>query len=137
GVSRRTRLDRFLTAVPLLGLLLLVLSFYFIEAWTRKTPWLFTDELEWTQLSRAIETTGHAARRGEPTFFKSIYAYMIAPFWTIHSTHAAYTAIKLANAVVMCLAAVPTYLLARLLVSRRPALVAAVLAIAIPGMSYA
>ena len=51
-----------------------------------KTPWVFTDELEWTQISRSIESTGHAARRGEPIFFKSLYAYLIAPFWWIHST---------------------------------------------------
>jgi len=133
----RTLVDRLLAAVPIAGIALLVLTFYGIEAWTRKTPWLFTDEVEWTQISRAIASTGHAARRGEPVFFKSFYAYLIAPFWWIHSTHTAYTAIKFANAVIMSLAAVPTYFLARLLVSRRGALVAAVLAIAIPGMSYA
>ena len=133
----RTFLDRALAAIPLVGLGLLVLSFYGIEAWTRKTPWLFTDEVEWTQISRAIASTGHAARRGEPVFFKSFYAYLIAPFWWIHSTHAAYTAIKFLNAFVMSLAAIPTYLLARMLVSKRAALVAGLLAIAIPGMSYA
>ena len=62
-----------------------MLSFYFVEAWSRKTPWVFTDELEWTQISRSIAATGHAARRGEPIYFKSIYAYAIAPFWWIHS----------------------------------------------------
>ena len=133
----RTLLDRALAAIPIVGLALLVLSFYFVEAWTRRTPWLFTDEIEWTQLSRAIATTGHAARRGEPTFFKSLYAYAIAPFWWIHSTQTAYAGIKYLNAVMMCLAAVPTYLLARMLVSRRLALAAGLLAVAIPGMAYA
>ncbi len=137
GVRERTLADRLLAAVPIVGIALLVLTFYGVEAWTRKTPWLFSDEVEWTQISRAIASTGHAARRGEPVFFKSFYAYLIAPFWWIHSTHAAYTAIKLANVVIMSLAAVPTYLLARMLVSRRAATVAAVLAVAIPGMSYA
>ena len=87
-----------------------------------KTPWVFTDELEWTQISRSIAETGHAARRGEPIYFKSLYAYMIAPFWWIHSTAAAYAAIKYTNVVMMTLAAVPTYLLARMLVSRRAAM---------------
>src|SRR5581483_7353736 len=81
GVRERTLLDRLLAAVPVAGIVLLVLTFYGVEAWTRKTPWLFTDELEWTQISRAIASTGHAARRGEPVFFKSFYAYLIAPFW--------------------------------------------------------
>jgi len=130
------RLDRALAALPVAGLALLVIAFYCVEAYTKKVPWLFTDELEWSQLSRAIATTGHAARRTEPIFFKSVYSWVIAPFWWIDSTRTAYSAIKYANAVIMSLAAVPTYLLARLLLPRRPSLVAAVLAVAVPAMSY-
>jgi hypothetical protein len=129
--------DRLLGAIPLAALVLVVLGFYAVEAWSRKTPWVFTDELEWSQLSRSIAHTGHAARRGDPIYFKSLYAYLIAPFWWIHSTAAAYSAIKYANAVIMTLAAVPTYLLARMLVSRRGAVVAAVGSVAVPGMAYA
>src|SRR5581483_7376902 len=123
--------------LPAVGIAFAALTFYFVEAWTRKTPWVFTDELEWTQISRAIATTGHAARRGQPIFFKSLYAYVIAPCWWIHSTATAYAAVKYVNAVVMSLAAVPTYLLARMFVSRPASVVVAVLSIAIPGMSYA
>jgi hypothetical protein len=132
----RSLLDRALAAFPYVGIALAIVTFYCVEAWTRKTPWLFTDELEWTQISRAIESTGHAARRGEPIFFKSLYAVLIAPFWGIHSTGTAYAAIKYANAFVMSLAAIPTYLLARMLVPRRSALVVAVLTVCIPGMAY-
>jgi hypothetical protein len=114
-----------------------ILSFYWVEAAVRKTPWLFTDELEWTQLSRAIASTGHAARRGQSHSFESLYSFLIAPAWWIHSTADAYAAIKDLNAVMMCLAAVPTYLLARMLLERRPAVVVALLSIAIPAMSYA
>jgi hypothetical protein len=135
--ARRTFVDRLLAAIPVVALALAVLAFYAVEAWSRKTPWVFSDELEWTQLSRSIAHTGHAARRGEPIYFKSVYAYLIAPFWWIHSTAAAYTAVKYANAVLMSLAAVPSYLLARTLVSRRGALVVAVGSVAVPGMAYA
>ena len=62
---------------------------------------------------------------------------MIAPFWWIHFDPAAYAAIKYANAVIMSLAAVPTYLLARMLVSRRGAVVVALGSVAVPGMAYA
>ncbi len=113
-----------------------VLAFYAVEAWTRKTPWIFGDELEWTQLSRSIAATGHAARRGEPIYFKSLYAFAIAPFWWIHSTATAYSAVKYANAVMMPLAAIPTYLLARMLVTRRSATVVALGSVAVPGMAY-
>jgi hypothetical protein len=126
-----------LGALPVVGLTLGVLTFYCIEAWTRKTPWVFTDELEWTQISRAIEETGHAARRGEPIGFKSLYAVMIAPFWAIHSTATAYAAIKYLNVIVMSLAAVPTFFLARMLLPKRTSVVVAILAVFIPGMAYA
>ena len=133
----RPRRGRWSRAFPWVLLGLVVLIFYWVEAAVRKTPWLFTDELEWSQLSRAIATTGHAARRGEPHSFESLYSFLIAPAWWIHSTADAYAAIKDLNAVVMCLAAVPTYLLARMLLVRRPAVVVALLSIAIPAMSYA
>jgi hypothetical protein len=121
----------------LAGLGFVVLVFYLVEASLRKTPWLFTDELEWSQLSRAIAATGHAARRTEPHNFESLYSYLIAPAWWIHSTATAYAAIKDLNAVVMCSAAIPVYLLARMLLSRRASLVVALLSIAIPAMAYA
>jgi hypothetical protein len=118
------------------GLGILVLAFYLIEASLRRSPWLFTDELEWSQLSRAIASTGHAARRGEPHSFESLYSFLIAPAWWIHSTSAAYAAVKSVNVVVMCLTAVPAFLLARMLVSRSWAIAVAVLSIAIPAMGY-
>jgi len=133
----RSRADRALALVPTALIAISVLTLYFVEAWLRKTPWVFTDEAEWTQISRAIAATGHAARRGQPIYFKSLYAFLIAPVWWIHSTPAAYAALKYLNATVMSLAAVPTYLLARMFVSRRSAVVVAVLAVLIPGMSYA
>ena len=122
---------------PWAALVLGILVFYGIEASLRRTPWLFTDELEWTQLSRAIAATGHAARRTEPHSFESLYSFLIAPAWWIHSTASAYAAVKYINAVVMCLTAVPAYLLARMLVSRGAALAVALLSIAIPAMAYA
>jgi len=132
-----TFLDRVLAATPIVGVALVVVTFYAVEAWLRKTPWVFSDELEWTQISRAIADTGHAARRGEPIYFKSSYPYLIAPAWWIESTRLAYDVIKYANVVVMTLAAVPSYLLARMLVPKRSALLVALLSVAIPGMFYA
>jgi hypothetical protein len=137
GQPARSWIDRALEALPLIGMAIVILTFYGYEAWLRKTPWLFADEDEWAQISRAIASTGHGARRGVPISYKSLYAYLIAPMWWIKNTHTAYTAIKYLDAVVMCAAALPTYFLGRMLVSKRSALAAAVLAIAIPGMSYA
>ncbi len=136
-VSRRGgRAARGSQVLALVGLGFVVFAFYAIEASLRKTPWLFTDELEWSQLSRAIASTGSAARRGQPHSFDSLYSYLIAPAWWIHSTADAYAAIKYLNVLVMSLTAVPVYLLGRMLLTRRTALVVALLSIAIPAMSY-
>ena len=68
-----------------------------------------------------------ATRRGAATRSSSSRStpIVIAPFWGIHSTATAYAAIKYVNAVVMTLAAVPTYLLARMLLPKRTSLVVA------------
>ena len=68
----RTFADRLLAAVPLLSIFLWLSIFYAVEAWAHQTPWLFGDELELSQLSRAIAATGHAARRGEPHSFDTL-----------------------------------------------------------------
>ncbi|HWE81313.1 MAG TPA: hypothetical protein VG265_06670 [Gaiellaceae bacterium] len=136
--TRRSLLDRLLAAFPVLMLVLAVVALYCVEAWSRKTPWIFSDELEWTQISRSIAATGHAARRTQPIYFKSLYAYFTAPFWWwFSSTPTAYAAIKYANAILMPLAAIPTYLLARMLVTRRSAVIVATLSILVPAMAYA
>ena len=90
----RSLLDRFLAAVPVAVAALLLLTLLFWESATRRTPTVFSDELEWAQISRAIAATGHAARRGDPVAFKSLYAFLIAPCWWIRSTGAAYATIK-------------------------------------------
>ena len=52
-----TLADRLLAAVPLASIYLWLSIVYAIEAWRRITPWLFTDELEMTQISRSIAAT--------------------------------------------------------------------------------
>jgi len=114
-----------------------ILMILFWEASVRKTPTIFLDELKWTQLSRAIATTGHAARRGDPTGFQSLYSFLIAPWWWLHSTSAAYTAIKYVNVAVMSTAAIPVYFLARRLGSPLGAAVAALGALCTSAFFYA
>jgi hypothetical protein len=135
--AERSLLDRYLAAFPFVVASLALLSLLFWQAAIRKSPTIFTDELEWSQLSRAIAATGHAARRGEPFAYKSLYAYLIAPGWWIHSTNSAYTAIKYLNTIVMTLTALPVYLLARTLVSRRIAAIAALASLCTTALYYA
>ena len=116
--AERSALDRFLAFVPAAFVALVLLTILFWEAAAMKSPVVFGDELEWSMISRAIAHTGHGARLGQPTGFRSLFAYLIAPAWWLPSTHTAYAAIKYLDTVVMATAAIPVYLLARKLVSR-------------------
>ena len=129
----RARVER---VVPLVGAYLLLATFYAWQAWRRETPTIFTDELETTQISRAIADTGHAMRRGEPYGFTSLVPYLTAPFWWIHPVASAYETIKTVQAFVMAAAIFPAYLLARMAVTPGWALFAAVGTIAAPALSY-
>ena len=96
--------DRAFAVIPAALAAIGVLTLAFAEAWLHKSPWVFTDEIEWTQISRSIAHTGHGAILGHPVGFRSLYAYLIAPCWWIHSVGAAYDAVKYLNAIVMTLA---------------------------------
>ena len=109
---------------------------YLVEAWNRPTPWLFTDELELTQLSRSIAATGRAARRGQPHSFDSLYTYLTAPVWLIHDVATAYAGVKYLDVFVMASVVFPTYFLARLVAGRGLSLFAAAAAGAIPSLAY-
>ncbi len=132
-----SRADRLYRAVPLAAAFLWLIVLYGWQTRGHVTPWLFTDELKLAQISRSIEETGHAAQRGHPTGFQTLYAYVLAPFWAIHDVGTAYAAIKYAGIVVMTSALFPAYFLARMVVSRPWALFAAVGAVATPALAYA
>jgi hypothetical protein len=131
------RFDRVYRAIPLASGLLWLVVLYGWQTRGHVTPWLFTDELKLTQISRSISETGHAAQRGHATSFQTLYAYVLAPFWKIGDVGTAYAAIKYAGVVVMTSAIFPAYFLARMIVSRPWALFAAVGAVATPALAYA
>ena len=132
----RSLLDRLLAAVPLLTVFFWLCLVYGLESWGHTTPWLFTDELEMTQLARSIAETGEAARRGEPHFFTTLFTYVLAPAWWIDDTESAYAAAKLIAVLVMTSVVFPAYWLARLLVSPLLALFAATASASIPAFLY-
>lgn len=137
AVAPRTAFaDRVLAAVPLASAYLWLSVVYCIEAWKHATPWLFTDELELTQISRSIADTGHPARRGQPYSIHTLYVVLTAPVWLIHSVATAYAGVKYLDVFVMTSVMFPTYFLARMIVSKWWALFAAVGAAVIPSMAY-
>ena len=72
-----------------------MLSVIFWEAACRKTPTIFTDELEWAQLSRAIADD---RSRGAPRRASAVQVALLVPDRAVpggsHSTATAYAAIK-------------------------------------------
>ena len=100
------------------------------------SPSIFSDEIEFTQISRGIAETGMPSRLGEPSGFGSLYTYLVAPAWWLDPTDA-WEAAKLIGVLVMTAAIFPAYGLARFVVSRPWAIAAAVGAVAAPPLAYA
>jgi hypothetical protein len=137
GAALSGRLRRLGPALPLLAVYLILVSLYVWQASQRETITLFSDEIEFTQISRSIAETGDAALRGgDPAPGASLYQYLAAPAWWLDDTSAAYQAIKVLGVLLMTAAVVPAYLLARIVVSRPYALFAATATVAAPALSY-
>ena len=124
---------RFLLA---LGYLCLA-ALYAWQASKRVSPTIFSDEIEFTQISRAIAEDGVPSRRGVPSGFQTLYTYLVAPAWLFDDSERAWEAAKLIGVLVMTSAIFPAYGLARFVVSRPWALAAAIGAVAAPPLAFA
>ena len=123
-------------AIPLLVVYFGLAALYAWQASRHPVPTIFTDELELTQLSRAIAETGEPARRGEPYGLATLVAYVLAPVWWLGSATAAYGTAKLVLVLAMTATVFPAYGLARLVVPRWCALAAAGGATVVPALAY-
>jgi hypothetical protein len=138
GEPRPDFLARFLAAVPLLVVYFALTALYAWQASRRPVPTIFTDEVELTQLSRAIAHTGEPARRGVPyDSLATLVAYLLAPVWWLGSATASYATAKLVLVLAMTATLFPAYGLARMVVPKWYALVAATAAVAVPALAYA
>jgi hypothetical protein len=134
--SGTSRLDRLLAAYPLLLAYVLLLILYAWQTTKHSTPWLFTDELQWAEQSRAVAHHGVQQLRGHDVPFDSLYPYLTAPAWWASTTSGGYAAAKYINAIVMTASIFPGYALARLFVPRWPAIACGVATAAIPSLAY-
>ncbi|MGZ4333395.1 MAG: hypothetical protein ACXVRJ_03895 [Gaiellaceae bacterium] len=102
-------------------------------------PWIMIDEIVYSELAKSFAATGHFAVREAPTTgYGFIYPILISPAYVLfRSIPTVYSAVKVIDSLLMSLAAVPAYLLARRVVSQRGALVVAVLSVAVPSTFYA
>jgi hypothetical protein len=101
-------------------------------------PWIMVDELIYSELAKSLADSGRFLVRGEATAaYGIVYPALIAPAWALfEAVPQAYAAAKAINALVMSLAAVPAYFLARRVLAEPLALVAAALTVAVPSMVY-
>jgi len=101
-------------------------------------PYIFVDELIYSELARSLADSGTFAIRDVPVHGYSIlYPALLVPAYRLFDALPdAYAAAKATNTIAMSLAAVPAWLLARRVAGRWLALLAAALTVAVPSMAY-
>jgi len=125
-------------AVWLTGMIAVSFLVRFAIACWMPVPWYFADELQYSELAKSLARSGTFAVRDVPGLrIDPLYSILIAPAYALFtSVPDAYLAIKATNCLVMSLAAIPAYLLARRFVSRQWGLAVAGLTLAIPSFAY-
>lgn len=114
---------------------------FLLRAWLSRdmlAPFIMTDELTYAELGRSLAATGSFAIRDvAANGYGVLYPALIAPAYALFdSLTDAYAAVKAINSLVMSLAALPAYLIARRVVPAGLALFAALLAVALPSLVY-
>ncbi|HJS48948.1 MAG TPA: glycosyltransferase family 39 protein [Gaiellaceae bacterium] len=101
-------------------------------------PFIMVDEVIWSEVARGLADAGEPLLRDEPDpGYSILYPLLISPAYALfESLPDAYAAVKTLNAVVMSLAAIPAFLLAQRVVKEGLALLAALLAVALPSLAY-
>ncbi len=138
--ARATSLVRAVPAWAWVGALVVVSAgIRYVLARRIVAPWIMVDELVYSELAKSLGAGGHFLLRGESTTgYGLVYPALLSPAWAaFHRVPQAYAAAKAINAVVVSLAAVPAYLLARRVLSAPYALVAAALAMSVPTLLFA
>jgi hypothetical protein len=99
-------------------------------------PWIFVDELLYGELAKNLADHLSLTIRDQHPYYSLLVPLLHAPGFLLGSAKAAYIWIKAVNALVMALAAVPAYGLARMAMSVRMSLLAAALTLAWPAYAY-
>ncbi|MGH3137016.1 MAG: glycosyltransferase family 39 protein [Gaiellaceae bacterium] len=101
-------------------------------------PFIMVDEIIWSEVARGLADAGEPLLRNEPDpGYSILYPLLIAPVYAVvENLTDAYAWVKALNAVVMSLAAIPAFFLARRLMRDGLALLAALLAVALPSLAY-
>lgn len=102
-------------------------------------PWIFHDEIAYSELAKSFGYTGDFAIRDTPGTggFGVLYPVLISPaFALFDSVPTAYDVLRVINCLLVSLTAIPVYLIGRRLAGRWLAMAAALLSLAIPTLMY-
>jgi len=101
------------------------------------TPWIAPDEMIYGLLGRGLYHAGHLAILTGPTpFYSAVVPAVVGLPLSIGNLERGYAVLKVLQALLMSLAAVPVYVWGRSLMAPRWALIAAALTLALPGLAY-
>jgi hypothetical protein len=111
-----------------------------LRAWAAlavSVPWIAPDEMIYGLLGRSLYHSGELAILGGPTpFYSALVPTFVGLPLSLSDLELGYGLLKLLQALVMSLTAVPVYLWSRSFVGQRYALVAAALTVAVPALVY-
>jgi hypothetical protein len=122
-------------------LVAIVAASFAIRAWLARGmlgPFIMVDELIYSELGRSLADSGELLVRAiSSPGYGIVYPALISPAYAIfESLTDAYAAVKTVNALVMSLAAIPAFILARRVVGPGLSLLAALLAVSLPSLVY-
>ena len=102
------------------------------------SPWIMVDELVYSDMARSFAKTGHFLIRGVHANYGIVYPLLLSPVYAaIGPMTDVYRWSQAVDALVVCSAVLPAYLLARRVVRPPAALAAAALTVAVPSTVYA
>jgi glycosyltransferase involved in cell wall biosynthesis len=102
-----------------------------------KTPWIMVDELVYSDTARSIADGAGFTIRGHAAGYGYVYPLLLSiPYAVADRVSDVYALARVLNALLMCSALVPVYVLARRVVRVPAALAAAALAVALPATVY-
>jgi hypothetical protein len=106
-------------------------------SWDVPTPWIAPDEFVYGLTGESLYRAGRLVVLDGPTpYYSAVVPALNGIPLALGDLELGYTALKVVQALLMSLTAVPVYLWGRRLTSRRWAALAALLTLALPGLAY-
>ena len=110
-----------------------------VFGWLRATPTFFADEYIYAELARSLAESGRPLIRGVSASFPALLQPILtAPAWLVDDVETSFRLVQTLGALLMSLAAIPAFLLARRVgLGTGSSLAIAALAVLVPDMVYA